>query len=241
MASVRRMPLGAAFMALAIVLAGCSNHSSKPAPTQPTPQPGFVADSPANAVRLFEWDLDHRDHDRLSSLFTDDFLFACAVSDSAGNAFSGHGLARLDLLEELQHLIVGGGTSPPANDISLQIDPSLHPQQDTRPGKGDTTYHQEILTSVVLQIETDLESFQVTGDARFFVVRGDSALIPQDQRDRGFRPDKGRWYIERLEDETQGGGGGTAALPAREARAAPPPHTMPAKNITLCSLLALYR
>jgi hypothetical protein len=69
---------------------------------------------------------------------------------------------------------------------------------------------------VVLRIETDEESFQVTGDARFFVVRGDSALIPQDMLDRGFRPDKDRWYIERWEDETQGSGGGIANAVTRD-------------------------
>ena len=43
--------------------------------------------------------------------------------------------------------------------------------------------------------------------ALFFVVRGDSARIPKDMVDRGFGPDKNRWYIERWEDQTVGGGG----------------------------------
>src|SRR5580765_7058707 len=133
MASVRRMPLGAALMVLSIVLVGCSDKSSKPAPTQPAPQPGFVADSPVNAVRLFEWSLEYRDLDRLSSLFTDDFLFGCAASDSSGNAFQGHGFTREDQLECMRHLLAGGGAAPPANQIHLQLDHNLFPTQDGRP------------------------------------------------------------------------------------------------------------
>jgi len=40
------------------------------------------------------------------------------------------------------------------------------------------------------------------GFANFFMVRGDSALIPADLAARGFRPDSTRWYIERWEDDT---------------------------------------
>ena len=54
--------------------------------------------------------------------------------------------------------------------------------------------------------------YRITGNARFFVVRGDSALIPQEL---SFRPDSNRWYIDQWRDETLQGVGGT--LLARSA------------------------
>jgi len=202
----------------ALLLAGCFNPfnplvaKDRAGASDPPPNPS----RPDQIIRLFEWCWDHRSITDYEEVFTDDFLFAFASTDSAGRSFQGAVLTRTDEIETARHLFVGGGTSPPANSISLQLDQNLFALQDTRPGKKDTTYHREIITSVVLRIETDEESFQVTGDARFFVVRGDSALIPQDMVDRGFRPDKDRWYIERWEDETQGSGGGIANAVVRD-------------------------
>jgi hypothetical protein len=202
----------------ALLIGGCFNPfnplvaKDRVGASDPPPVPS----RPDQIIRLFEWCWDHRSITDYEEVFTDDFLFAFAATDSAGRAFQGAVLTRNDEIETARHLFVGGGSSPPANSISLQLDQSLYPLQDTRPGKRDTTYHREVITSVVLRIETDQESFQVTGDARFFVVRGDSALIPQDLRDRGFRADKDRWYIERWEDETQGAGGGIANFVARD-------------------------
>jgi hypothetical protein len=202
----------------ALLSAGCFNPfnplvaKNRAGASDPPPNPS----RPDQIIRLFEWCWDHRSINDYEEVFTDDFRFAFASTDSAGRAFQGAVLTRNDEIETARHLFVGGGTSPPANSISLQLDPNLYVQPDTRAGKRDTTYHREIVTSVVLRIETDEESFQVTGDARFFVIRGDSAVIPQDLQDRGFRPDKDRWYIERWEDETQSTGGiANAAAHAR--------------------------
>ena len=201
-------------LALATLLvAGCFNPfdplvaRNRAGASEPTPVPS----RPELIVRLFEWCWDHRSINDYEEVFTDDFLFAFAATDSAGRAFQGAVLTRNDEIETARHLFVGGGTSPPATSVSLQLDQNLRAEQDTRPGKRDTTYHREIVTDVVLRIETEEESFQVTGAARFFVVRGDSALLPQDLVDRGFRPDAGRWYIERWEDETVGTAGANAA------------------------------
>ena len=49
-------------------------------------------------------------------------------------------------------------------------------------------------------------------------MRGDSALIPQQLKDRGFGPDPNRWYIERWEDKT---GGNQATGPSLMARSSP--------------------
>ena len=198
----------------ALLVAGCFNPFDplvaydRAGASEPPPVPS----RPELIVRLFDWCWDHRSINDYEEVFTDDFLFAFAATDSAGRAFQGAVLTRTDEIETARHLFVGGGTSPPATSVSLQIDQTLRAQPDSRPGKRDTTYHREIVTDVVLRIETDEESFQVTGAARFFVVRGDSALIPQDLVDRGFRPDPGRWYIERWEDETVGTAGANAAI-----------------------------
>jgi hypothetical protein len=198
----------------ALLLAGCFNPfdplvaRGRAGVSDPAPVPS----RPELIVRLFEWCWEHRSITDYEEVFSDDFLFAFAATDSAGRAFQGAVLTRNDEIETARHLFVGGGTSPPANSISLQLDQNLFAEQDTRPGKRDTTYHREIVTNVVLRIETEGESFQVIGAARFFVVRGDSALIPQDLVDRGFRPDPARWYIERWEDETLGSEGANSAV-----------------------------
>jgi hypothetical protein len=213
-----RSVLGFVLPLAALLLGGCFNPfdplvaKNRVGASDPPPNPT----RPDQIIRLFEWCWDHRSINDYEEVFTDDFLFAFASTDSAGRAFQGAVLTRTDEIETARHLFVGGGTSPPANSVSLQLDQNLFALQDTRPGKKDTTYHREIITSVVLRIDTDEDNFQVTGDARFFVVRGDSALIPQDLQDRGFRPDKDRWYIERWEDETQGSGGGIANAVARD-------------------------
>ena len=213
----RRAAVAAVLLLTAVSLAGCFNPfdplvaRNRVGASEPPPDPSR-ADL---VVRLFEWCWDHRAIAEYEEIFTDDFLFAFAATDSAGRAFQGAVLTRFDEIETARHLFVGGGTSPPANSISLQLDQNLIAQQDSRPGKQNTTYHREIITQVVLRIETDEESFQVTGTARFFLVRGDSALIPADLTARGFTRDPGRWYIERWEDETVGTSGAYSALPDR--------------------------
>ena len=229
---------GAGLLALALAFAGCSGSISWPTLVKkPTaPEPEFRATAPVSAVRLLEWCWDHRSLDAYDTLLSDDFFFVCAATDSSGSAFLGHGLARVDEIERARRLFVGGGTAPPANSISLQLDQNLISQQDTRPGKQDTTYHQEIITSVVLKIDTEEESFQVTVAARFFLVRGDSALIPHELVARGFRPDTTRWYIERWEDES------LTSTPAPEREAPEPPvRAQPAHRFTWCSIKTLYR
>ena len=240
MASRIRSPLSvhAGLVVLALAFAGCADSTSRKLPTQPAPEPGFVADSPGNAVRLLEWALEHHDLERLKGLFTEDFLFVCAAADSAGRAFRSNAFTLTDEIETFHHLFTGGGTVPPASIIDVQFDQNLFPQPDGRPGKDPVT-HKEIITDVVLRIDTEGEDFQVTGAARFFLVRGDVALIPTELIEKGVRPDPGRWYIERWEDETVGSG--FAAARALEERRASPLEAQPAKMTTLCAIKAQYR
>ena len=215
-------------LALALLLAGCAKDSARP--LVPRPEPGFVADSPVNAVRLFEWCWDHRNLEHYGLLFADDFLFGCAATDSAGRAFIGGVLTRVDEIESTRHLFVGGAAQAPANSITLQLDPNLIPEADPRSGKNPE-HHQLIVSSMVLRIDTDAEDFEITGALRFFLVRGDVALIPAELSAGGIRPDPNRWYIERWEDESMGSAAARAALL----------RTMPARSFTVCGLKMLYR
>lgn len=227
-------------LALALVLAGCSDSKPRqPLTTQPAREPAPLATTPANALRLFEWCWERRDLDGYGELLTENFLFVCAASDSAGNAFQGRALTRVDEIESVRHLFTGGSASPPANSVSLHLDRNLIPQPDTRAGKEGEALHQEIITSVVLRIETDEEDFQVTGAARFFLVRGDVALIPAELVARGFRPDTARWFIERWEDETLGSAAAWDAV--RVGRGTRSLRAQPARNTTLCAIKTLYR
>jgi len=70
------------------------------------------------------------------------------------------------------------------------------------------------------------QGIDVSGFANFFLVRGDSASIPDDLRQRGFFPDSTHWYVELWEDDTFSGDGARA---------------MPAKKFTWGSLKAFYR
>jgi hypothetical protein len=204
-------------LAIAALVPGCFNPfnplvaKNRAGAVDPPPFPS----RPDLVIRLFEWCWDHRSIVEYEEIFTEDFLFEFAATDTAGNAFRGRALTRFDEIETTRHLFVGGGTSPPANSITLLLDQNLIPGQDSREGREDTTYFQQIVTQVTLRIDTDEEDFQVTGQARFFLVRGDSALIPAELVARGFGPDPGRWYIQRWEDETQGSNGAFRALRER--------------------------
>ena len=221
---------------LALALAGCSD-SGRPLVTQPG-EPNPLPSSPTMAVRSLEWCWDHRDAGAYAELLTEDFSFRCADPDSAGNAFLGRQFTRLDELESVRRLFLGGGSNPPAKFISLQLDQELIPEPDGRPGKGSTTFHRVIVSSVVLRIDTRELDFLVAGAVRFFLVRGDSALIPAELIARGHRPDSTRWYIERWEDETVGLGAAAARAQAGDAGL---PRTMPPSNTTWCSVKAIYR
>ena len=113
------------------------------------------------------------------------------------------------------HMFTGGLDKPPASNITIQIDNPLVAQPDPRPGK-DPVWHRSVRTSVSLKITVenngspDISS--VTGYALFYVVRGDSAVIPPEMVAQGFKPDSTRWWIERWEDETAGASGGPASV-----------------------------
>jgi hypothetical protein len=200
---------------VALLLLGCAGGCAKPfrpaiSSTDvyiPPPTPN----SPQNVIRLFEWCWNNRDITVYKEIFTDDFRFIFALGDSAGNEFRDEPMTREMELNMARNLFVGGGSAPPATSILLNLDPALRALPDSRPGKNPR-WHNEIVTSVDLTIKTeDGAEYRIVGDARFFVVRGDSALIPQEL---GFGRDSTRWYIDQWRDETLQGSGATAPDPA---------------------------
>jgi hypothetical protein len=213
----RWTPVGA--ILLAFGLAGCFNPfdpriSSQSGISEPAPIPNTAS----NILNLFAWCWNHRAIDEYSEVFTDDFEFQFAATDSAGNAFTGRALFRQEELDTARHLFVEGtATEPPASSINLILDKTFVAFPDSRPGKA-YPWHQEIRTQVTLSIDAGEQQYRILGHARFFVTRGDSAKIPQELINRGFRPDINRWYIERWEDETVEGPGGAALAPGDASR-----------------------
>jgi hypothetical protein len=222
---VRRLGFPLVLLAL-VALTGCWN------PFQPnvlgrgvsTPPP--APNSPSNTLLLFKWCYENRSQAEYRELFTADYRFAFAALDTNGNAYRDQPWTRDDELESSRKLFEGGeADQPAASQISLVLERSFRVQNDTRPGKYDPDRRKTITTLVNLTIQTiDGTSTNVNGKATFFLVRGDSALIPDDL---GFGPDPNRWYIERWEDQTFAptgaqaltAGGTPGALPASAGRA----------------------
>ena len=205
-------PLAASAAALMLVLAGCSGHITDPraliAAQTPASSTKIVPDTPRALLDAFAHAWNNRDPVEYYELFTEDFQFVFAAADSSGQPFPDRCLTRELELLIAQHLFLSGTSSnPPAQKIVLTFDRTFIPEPDSRPGKT-WPWHQEIKRNLVLSVDTGEQAFRITGAARFFVVRGDSAAIPPDLVARGFHPDPNWWYIERWEDETLDTGGG---------------------------------
>ena len=218
-----------------LLLCGCSGKMMDPSLTASTavssisspPKPPAPV-SPEAAVQYLAWCFNHRDWRRYAEILTDDYRFIFAEADSAGTAFrSTGGLLGPMEIEIARHLFeTGTQYVPPASRVTLSLGP-LTSLPDPRPGKNSTV-HRMVYANLNLSIETPDASFRVTGAARFFAARGDSAQIPVELRSRGFGPDPARWWIERWEDETLG------------TPSAPPDAAMPMRQKTFGSIKALY-
>ena len=187
------------------LLAGCVNpFDPRVATVRGVSSPPPVPNSASKVVELFAWCWSNRAYQEYTEIFSDDFRFQFSQRDTAGQSERGEFLNREQELEIAKHLFVeGNATNPPATSIVLTIDRNLIDSPDSRQGKNPK-WHREIATQVTLTIRTDEQDFQVLGSARFFLVRGDSVLIPPELMTR-FSQDSTRWWIERWEDETQGG------------------------------------
>ena len=191
------------------------------------PQPPAVT-TPQNAVKLFEWAMNNRGTAELEELFTEDFAFVTAGADSAGNP-TRVTYDREWLLAKLRCMFKGGLESPPAQRIMLNFDKNLIPRPDDRDGYRDAdSLFKSIRTSLDCAVEIgDGSTFEVTGYALFYVVRGDAAAIPPELMARGVLNDKRRWWISRWEDETV-------------AYGKPQGATDPTRAITLGAILRLF-
>jgi len=227
-----KTPIAPLALAGALALAGCGGGSKSTAPVVPTPP---SPNSPTNVVARFAWGWNHLDKESFRQILTGDFTFAFAAADSAGNPFPNHGFGRDTLLTCAQHIFSGGGTEPKATRITLTLDPALIVVNDSRTGKNPG-WHKQITTSVNLYIKADTSEYRIGGNARFFVVRGDSAVIPADLAAQGVVPDASRWYMDRWEDQTL-----SVIGPAPPARATYPARPTATHSTSWGAILALYK
>ncbi|MGH7742463.1 MAG: PKD domain-containing protein, partial [Candidatus Eiseniibacteriota bacterium] len=166
--------------------------------TTAAPVPG----TPTDAIALLKWCWDNRDVARYHELFTDNFQYHFDAGNPAGMPYQNTPWTRADELISSSNLLLGGGTSrAPASSVTLTFTdgPTLLPGSAVR----GYPWHQQLEAQWTLDITcTDGTTIHGEGLSRWFMVRGDSAAIPQELKDRGFTADSSRWYVERwLEQE----------------------------------------
>jgi hypothetical protein len=217
--SVRRLLIALALLAL-VAVTGCWNPFQPSVLGRGVSTPPPAPNTPSNTLLLFKWCYENRSQAEYRELFTADYRFAFAALDTNGNAYRDQPWTRDDELESSRKLFEGGEADQPAASlITLVLDRSFRVQNDTRPGKYNPEQRKTITTQVNLTIQTvDGTATNVNGKATFFLVRGDSALIPDDI---GLGPDPNRWYIERWEDQTYAPTGAQALMAGGSAGALP--------------------
>jgi len=204
----RLRPLaGLGVLALAFALAGCYNpFSPRIAPVLGNSKPAPVPSSAPNLLRLFEWCYNNQAIAEYREIFSDDYRFFFSPTDSSGGEWRGTPWTREDELISATQLFVGGSaTEPPASSIRLSLDKNffVFPDPNYTAWDRDGRWHKNIRTTVTLVISTEGgSSTEIQGHANFYMIRGDSAVIPEELKLRGFGPDTLRWYIRRWDDET---------------------------------------
>jgi hypothetical protein len=250
-----RRRLAATLLAIGAVVAlgvwGCSETSfSRPlGPSWRPPNPAPTPDSPTAVLRRFEWSYNNKSISICGDLFTADYRFYFSPLDPAGEAYRATPWARDDELISTTHLFLGGSpTQPPANAIQLALDKSFFVTPDPLTSSWDPQgrWHRNIRTQIFLAIAMgDGSRIDVSGAANFYLVRGDSAMIPSDLVARGFQPDSNRWWISRWDDGTAQPGPTPdhprASIEVGVPRRPTPFATQPASMKTWGSLKALYR
>jgi hypothetical protein len=142
-----------------------------------------VPNSASNLLRLFEWCYNNKAIAEYRELFTDDYVFFFNPTDSAGEAYRQVPWTREDELISTAHLFVGGSADqPPADRIQLTLDRSFTIVRDDNYKLSDPSgrWHKSIVTQIDFLIETTSDAQRVSGQVRFYVIRGDSALIPDE-------------------------------------------------------------
>ena len=231
---MRRFPsflaLAAILVVLSAPLAGCGKGGPVVLAPKPDPLAAMPAtSSPSGALRAFEWSCVQRSTEGYPRLFTTDYRFIFSPTDTAGR-FRNVPFTRDDELISFDHIVAA------ATQITLALDKNFVVFPDPRPGM-DARYHKNILTQVDLNVVFgDGSEVNIQGKANFFLVRGDSALVPDGVAGR----DSTHWFVVRWEDQTLAG-----ALLARLApgasRTAGVAGTTPTHNKTWGSLKAMFR
>lgn len=233
-------------------LASCFNPfdpriSQERVASVPAPAPT----SPENLVKLFAWCWVNRDPAKYAEVFTDDYRYIFAPNDSAGSPYRDSPWIREDEMSMAQHLFVGGTDRPPASNITVSIGNNLVALPDPRPGMTFRV-HRSILVPVDVKVTiTDANGTPdvqpIQGHALFYLVRGDSAVIPKELIKLGFTQDSTRWWIERWEDQTAGNVGPNSAhrvstqLSARGTAARPAAAGVELPAMSFGSLKSLYK
>ena len=199
--------------------------------------------SPAGALELFRWCWQNRAIAEYREIFTDDYSFQFSERDSAGNEFRDRPWRREDELTAADNLFSKGtANDPPATSITLDYTQSLVAYPDDRENKT-YPWHQQIRSQVLLRVNRGENGFEVKGAALFYLVRGDSAKLPDELLNRGFQPDSNRWYIERWVDETLQDQSPALALEragTAGARSVRPANLTPPLPVTWGRLKAVY-
>jgi len=209
-------------------LAGCSTRILLPVAPKPDEPP--VAATPAAALGRLAWGWKHRALEPCRDLFACDYEFVFEPDDSSGIRFLGRPWTRPDELDFAQHLFeTGSALAPPASYVGLDMESDAPALPDHRPGK-DPRWHRRIETPFIAVVEAPGRELRMLGFETFYFVRGDSACIPQELRDRGYGPDSTRWWIERWEDNTF-----VTALGM-----APPSRALAIRPVTIGAVKALY-
>lgn len=210
-----RLPLALCAILAALVTAGCGSRvidlRDPPDPdTLPAPS------TPEAAVMRLEWAWNRRDPAPLEDLFTADYRFECSGADTT----LPDALFRGPELEFSNRLFVSGtATRPPARNITLVLDRPLVVEPDSA---LPMPWHARVSSGLSIGIRVPDGDYRVSGSCRFTLVRGDSARIPQELVDQGYRPDSTRWWIRRWED-----------VPSA-------PRTTPSRLVTVTTIKALY-
>lgn len=165
---------------------GCSSTKTVVPPADTGPAP----DSPDNAVHRIEWTWNRLDPGALD-LVTEDFVFAFAEGDSAGQPWHGSPWTRAVEVAALTRMFDTTAAEPRMQRLSIMLDRAMVPLPDPRPGKNNR-WHRTIRSHVDLTAKIDiggeLDLHIVTGNALFFLVRGDSAAIPRSCSRGAFAP-----------------------------------------------------
>jgi hypothetical protein len=192
----------AAFAIAMICIAACDQAP----PTATIPEPMPEANSPENTLRLLAWSYNHRDLDTYRTLFTADYRRIHTNLDSSGAGYRAIPWTRDDEIASAERIFRS------ASSIDFRLGPNFQVQADARPGKN-ARWHKVISTSFSLRIVMNQVPIESSALLRFFFVRGDSALIPDDVP---LLPDSARWFIDRWED--QSASGSTTAVHGSVAR-----------------------